>query len=79
MPHFKETERIFAQGGPFDVIVDDGGHSMKQQITTLRTLFPKLPPGGIFILEDLLSSFFPESMGGVGHGAANNYRFPLPQ
>ena len=60
-----DLERVFAQGGPFDVIVDDGGHSMKQQITTLRTLFPKLPPGGVFILEDLLSSFFPASMGGM--------------
>ena len=56
--------RVYSQGGPFDVIVDDGGHTMKQQITTLRTLFPKLPPAGIFVLEDLLTSFFPPSMGG---------------
>ena len=56
--------RVYSQGGPFDVIVDDGGHTMKQQITTLRTLFPKLPPAGIFVLEDLLTSFVPPSMGG---------------
>lgn len=57
-----DLERVFAQGGPFHVIVDDGGHSMRQQITTLRTYFPKLPPGGVYILEDLLTSFLPSWM-----------------
>ena len=40
-----------------DVIVDDGGHSMMQQLTTLRTLLPWVKPGGILILEDLQSSY----------------------
>jgi hypothetical protein len=43
--------------GTFDVIIDDGGHSMEQQITSLVTLFPTLPPGGLYFVEDLQTSF----------------------
>ena len=48
----------FLERAPFDVIVDDGGHSMIQQITSLRYLFPLLKPGGVYFLEDLLTSYF---------------------
>jgi hypothetical protein len=43
--------------GPQDVIIDDGGHSMMQQQTSLWYLFPLLRPGGVYILEDLSTSF----------------------
>jgi hypothetical protein len=43
--------------GPQDVIIDDGGHSMKQQLTTLRTLLPWVRPGGILVMEDLQSTY----------------------
>jgi hypothetical protein len=33
--------------GPQDVIIDDGGHSMMQQQTSLRVLFRYIKPGGI--------------------------------
>lgn len=42
---------------PFDVVVDDGGHSMKQQLVTLNVLLPLVRPGGVYVLEDLGSSF----------------------
>jgi len=51
--------------GYFDVIVDDGGHSMKQQITSLVHLFPKVRPGGVYVIEDLQTSYF--------HGADSGY------
>jgi hypothetical protein len=44
--------------GPFDIIVDDGGHSMLQQITSLRELMRHVKPGGVYILEDLLTTYF---------------------
>ena len=52
-----DLERTVAAHGPFNVVVDDGGHSMKQQIVSLRTLFPTVPPGGLYIIEDLQTSF----------------------
>jgi hypothetical protein len=49
---------VQASGGDFDVIIDDGGHTMKQQITTMDYLIPNaLKPGGLFFMEDLLTCF----------------------
>lgn len=43
--------------GAFDVIVDDGGHHSYQQITTFTELFPKMPSGGWYFIEDLHCSY----------------------
>jgi hypothetical protein len=40
----------------YDLIIDDGGHTMKQQQTTFATLWPFLAAGGIYIIEDLHTS-----------------------
>ena len=42
-----------------DLIIDDGGHMMKQQQVSLGVLFKKLKPGGIYFIEDLHTSFWP--------------------
>ena len=44
-------------GGHFDVIIDDGGHTMVQQLTSLIHLFPTVNSGGLYILEDLQTSY----------------------
>jgi hypothetical protein len=54
---------IEKHGGNFDVIVDDGGHTMVQQITSLIHLFPALSSGGLYFLEDLQTSYM-EMYGG---------------
>ena len=43
--------------GPFDVIIDDGSHIWSHQILTFETLFPFVAPGGVFIIEDIDTSF----------------------
>jgi len=40
----------------FDIIIDDGGHTMKQQQISFGILFRHLKKGGIYILEDLHTS-----------------------
>lgn len=40
-----------------DVLIDDGGHSNKQQIVTLRAAIENLAPIGQYICEDVASSF----------------------
>jgi hypothetical protein len=37
----------------YDVIVDDGGHSRKQQIHSLIGLWECLKPGGVYVIEDI--------------------------
>ena len=62
-----------AQDGQFDVIVDDGGHTMKQQLTSLMHLWPTVRPGGIYVIEDLQTSYQegyggdPMTTGGTKH------------
>jgi predicted O-methyltransferase YrrM len=40
----------------FDLIIDDGGHTMRQQQVSFGALFKSLKKGGIYILEDLHTS-----------------------
>lgn len=42
----------------FDIILDDGGHTMKQQQTSFGFLFSKVKSGGLYIIEDLHTSRF---------------------
>jgi hypothetical protein len=51
--------------GPFDIIIDDGGHTMGQQIVTAETLFPLLVEGGTLIVEDTHTSYWSEFGGGL--------------
>lgn len=50
--------------GKFDIIIDDGGHTMEQQITSFCFLFPYVACGGVYVIEDLHTSFFPMFGGG---------------
>lgn len=40
-----------------DIIIDDGGHTPKQQQTTLEEVLPHLRPGGIYLCEDVHGTF----------------------
>lgn len=44
-------------GGQFDIIIDDGGHTMHQQITSFIKLFPEVKSGGVYVIEDLHTSY----------------------
>ncbi len=48
---------VDAAGTDFDLIIDDGGHTMAQQQTSLGFLFPHVRPGGYYVVEDLHTSF----------------------
>ena len=57
-----------------DVVLDDGGHTMQQQINTFIALFPILKEGGLYICEDTHSSYFPGHGGGIKkHGTFHEY------
>jgi hypothetical protein len=44
-------------GADWDIVIDDGGHSMGMQITSLRVLLPHVSPGGMYVLEDFHTSW----------------------
>jgi len=58
----KFLQDVVKQYGHFEIILDDGGHSWKQQIISFETLFPLLTPGGLYFIEDLHTSYIPKSV-----------------
>jgi len=48
---------VVNQTGQLDMIIDDGGHTMKQQLVSFTTLWPFLKPGGVFFIEDMHASY----------------------
>ena len=48
-----------------DLVLDDGGHTMEQQIVTFQSLFPILSNGGTYVCEDTHTSYFPSHGGGL--------------
>lgn len=40
-----------------DILIDDGGHTPKQQQITLEEMLPQIRPGGIYICEDVHGTF----------------------
>jgi len=47
-----------------DILIDDGGHTMKQQIHTYEELFPHIDANGVYLCEDLHTSYWPTWGGG---------------
>lgn len=50
--------------GPFDIVIDDGSHMSPHVITSFRTLFPYLKEHGVYAIEDLHGSYWPQLFGG---------------
>jgi Methyltransferase domain len=40
-----------------DIVLDDGGHFMDQQINTFEVLYPHVAPDGIYMCEDMHTSY----------------------
>ncbi|OAA65523.1 hypothetical protein SPI_02310 [Niveomyces insectorum RCEF 264] len=57
-------------GGDFDVIIDDGGHSMTQQQNSLEELWGIVKPGALYFIEDLQTSYM------AGYGGDPSRRDP---
>lgn len=49
---------VLDEFGPFDTVLDDGGHTPKQMIGSFRYLFPRLKPGGVYIVEDVCANYW---------------------
>lgn len=52
--------RVWAVHGPFDIVVDDGSHVAGDVLASFETLFPMLPEGGYYAVEDVQTAFWPE-------------------
>ena len=55
----KEIPRI-------DILIDDGGHRMQQQINTFEVMFPYISENGVYLCEDMHTSYW-KGWGGGGY------------
>ncbi|GAA4692896.1 class I SAM-dependent methyltransferase [Nocardioides conyzicola] len=63
-----QEDRAFLQSiadeiGPVDVLIEDGGHTMGQQIATFEVFYPQMSTDGVYLVEDLHTSYW-KSFGG---------------
>lgn len=57
-------DRLVAQYGPPDLIIDDASHVIKLTIASFKILFKHLKPGGLYFCEDVHTSFWLNDYGG---------------
>jgi demethylmacrocin O-methyltransferase len=58
-------DRLGHRLGPFDIVIDDGSHLNEHVRTSLLTLFRHVQPGGLYVVEDLQTAYWP-GYGGSG-------------
>lgn len=61
-------KRVCDACGPFDVIIDDGSHVPKHVVASFQHLFPALADGGLYVIEDIQTAFWPQFGGSILHG-----------
>lgn len=71
-----QSDRVFLKSitvnyPKFDIIIDDGGHFMDQQIITYEELFDHIKENGVYLCEDIHTSYW-EKYGG-GYKNPNSY------
>jgi hypothetical protein len=52
-------------GGPPNIVIDDGSHLVDHAIASFSILFPQMPPGSIYVVEDLQTSYSENWGGGI--------------
>lgn len=58
-------EKIKNEIPPIDILIDDGGHTMKQQIVSFECLFEHIKMNGIYLCEDNHTSYWLNYGGGM--------------
>lgn len=56
---------VVREMGGVDVVIDDGSHLSKHVVKSFEILYPMLNPGGLYIIEDLHTSYWPTYGGGL--------------
>ena len=56
---------LCAADGPFDIAIDDGSHMNAHQIFTFQHLWDSVKDGGIYVVEDIQTSFWAGEVDGV--------------
>jgi len=66
----KQQDRGFLQSvldefGSPDIVLDDGSHLMSEVTASFRYLYPRVAKNGVYVVEDLHTSYWEEFQGGL--------------
>lgn len=64
-------EDLILRHGPFDIVLDDGGHMFGQISTSFQHLFHAVTDGGVYIIEDTCCQFWDGSQYQGSEGQSN--------
>jgi hypothetical protein len=62
---------LCAHEAPFDIIIDDGSHFSAHQILTFQQLWGAVKDGGVYVVEDVQTSFWSGVVAGVNWDGAD--------
>ena len=70
---------VIKKVGQPDIIIDDGSHINSHIVNSFKILFPFLKDGGIYVIEDIQTSYWPEFGGSTknmesGRSAVNFFK-----
>jgi predicted O-methyltransferase YrrM len=51
--------------GQADIVIDDGGHTTRQQLNTFEVFYPLVKTPGVYLVEDLHTNYWHEFGGGL--------------
>jgi hypothetical protein len=68
-----QLEEFCKKERPFDIVIDDGSHLSAHQIGTFKMLFTELKPRGLYIIEDVQTSYW--SHGGYDGASIKDAKF----
>ncbi|MEO7547854.1 MAG: class I SAM-dependent methyltransferase [Ramlibacter sp.] len=60
-------QRVTALSPLLDIVIDDGSHQSRDMVRNFSLYFPQLADGGVFIAEDMHSSYWSQFGGGLSH------------
>lgn len=58
-------QKIVAEFGVPDVVLDDGSHIMSHVVSSFHNLYPRISPHGVYMVEDLHTAYWDEYEGGL--------------
>jgi len=58
--------RISESHGPFNIVVDDGSHVIDHILSSFRVLFPLMPSGAVYAMEDMRCTYHGADRGWLG-------------
>ena len=72
---YSDSFATFARSAlpPLDVVLDDGNHTAESQWHLFQLLFPRLKPGGVYIIEDIEQPAEVFTLGGASDGGRGTF------